>query len=49
MDWIRDNYSDKDVMVLNGDVYMGRATIGIEMGDDHVMAGVPVYAEVLWS
>ena len=44
-DWIRGHYPDKGVQILDCDVCTGWATICMEMGGDHVMVGVPGYAE----
>ena len=44
-DWIRGNYPEKDVQILDCDVRTGKATICMEMGGDHVMVGVSGYAE----
>ena len=48
-DWIGDHYPDKDVQAFDCDVRTGRAAICVEMDGNHVLAGVPGYAEVLWS
>ena len=44
-DWIGGHYPDKDVHILDCDVHTGRATVCMEMCGDHVMVGVPGYAE----
>ena len=45
--WIRGHYPDEDVQILDYDMCMGRATICVEMDGDHVLAGVPGYAEAV--
>ena len=40
-----DAYPDKDVQMSDCDVCTGRVAICMEMGGDHVMVGVPGYAE----